>query len=106
MLMFFLKINNELYRKYPIDSIPLMSLNDEFVKPCKSDRSVIVLCQYFLFYNWEIIMSTMKTEVIVIRLTKKERALLDSIKTAPLLADWMKELALSKLQEQEIPSNK
>ncbi|EST59086.1 hypothetical protein K151_1906 [Proteus hauseri ZMd44] len=106
MLMFFLKINNELYRKYPIDSVPLMSLNDEFVKPCKSDRSVIVLCQYFLFYNWEIIMSTMKTEVIVIRLTKKERALLDSIKTAPLLADWMKELALSKLQEQEIPSNK
>ena len=104
--MFFLKINNELYRKYPIDSVPLMSLNDEFVKPCKSDRSVIVLCQYFLFYNWEIIMSTMKTEVIVIRLTKKERALLDSIKTAPLLADWMKELALSKLQEQEIPSNK
>lgn len=106
MLMFFLKINNELYRKYPIDSVPLMSLNDEFVKPCKSDRSVIVLCQYFLFYNWEIIMSTMKTEVIVIRLTKKERALLDSIKTAPLLADWMKELALSKLQEQEILSNK
>ncbi len=106
MLMFFLKINNELYRKYPIDSVPLMSLNDEFVKPCKSDRSVIVLCQYFLFYNWKIIMSTMKTEVIVIRLTKKERALLDSIKTAPLLADWMKELALSKLQEQEIPSNK
>lgn len=106
MLMFFLKINNELYRKYPIDSVPLISLNDEFVKPCKSDRSVIVLCQYFLFYNWEIIMSTMKTEVIVIRLTKKERALLDSIKTAPLLADWMKELALSKLQEQEIPSNK
>ncbi|HEJ9485116.1 MULTISPECIES: hypothetical protein [Proteus] len=51
-------------------------------------------------------MSTMKTEVIVIRLTKKERALLDSIKTAPLLADWMKELALSKLQEQGNSSNK
>ncbi|MCS6716185.1 hypothetical protein NOM03_17915, partial [Proteus terrae] len=82
------------------------SLNDDFVKACKSDRSVDVLCQYFLFYKWEIIMSTMKTEVIVIRLTKKERALLDSIKTAPLLADWMKELALSKLQEKDILPNK
>ncbi|MBI6531100.1 hypothetical protein JEP40_18495 [Proteus vulgaris] len=51
-------------------------------------------------------MSTMKTEVIVIRLTKKERALLDSIKTAPLLADWMKELALSKLPKQDLLPNK
>ena len=48
----------------------------------------------------------MKTEINVISLTKKERALLDSIKTAPLLADWMKELALSKLQEQGNSSNK
>lgn len=82
------------------------SLNDDFVKPCKSDRSVNVLCQYFLFYKWGTIMSSMKTEVIVIRLTKRERALLDSIKTAPLLADWMKELALSKLQEQDNLPNK
>ncbi|OAT54045.1 MbeCy [Providencia heimbachae] len=46
-------------------------------------------------------MSNMKTEVIVIRLTKQERALLDSIKTKPLLADWMKEIALSEVKEQE-----
>nr|WP_282557090.1 MULTISPECIES: hypothetical protein [Providencia] len=46
-------------------------------------------------------MSNMKTEVIVIRLTKQERALLDSVKTKPLLADWMKEIALSEVKEQE-----
>ncbi|MEQ4923666.1 hypothetical protein [Proteus hauseri] len=46
-------------------------------------------------------MSMMKTEVVIIRLTKKERALLDSIKTVPLLSDWMRELALDKLREQE-----
>lgn len=34
-------------------------------------------------------MSDMKTEVVVIRLTKKERAMLDSVKTRALLADWM-----------------
>nr|EKT8252984.1 hypothetical protein [Proteus mirabilis] len=45
---------------------------------------------------------TMKTEVVVIRLTKQERAALDSIKTMPLLADWLKELALSKWKEQAL----
>ncbi len=47
-------------------------------------------------------MSTMKTEVVVIRLTKQERAALDSIKTMPLLTDWLKELALSKWKEQAL----
>lgn len=70
-----------------------------FVKPCKSDRSVYYLCHYPIFKKGEFEMSMMKTEVVVIRLTKKERALLDSIKTTPLLADWMRELALSKLSE-------
>ncbi|HAS8353325.1 TPA: MbeCy [Vibrio vulnificus] len=46
-------------------------------------------------------MSDMKTEVVVIRLTKKERALLDTVKTRPLLADWMRELAFSELNKQE-----
>lgn len=46
-------------------------------------------------------MSTMKTEVVVIRLTKNERALLDSVKTKPLLADWMKEVVLAEIKSQE-----
>ncbi|CAM7028220.1 MbeCy [Morganella morganii] len=46
-------------------------------------------------------MSDMKTEVVVIRLTKKERAMLDSVKTRALLADWMKELAFTELNKRE-----
>lgn len=46
-------------------------------------------------------MSTMKTEVVVIRLTKHERAILDSVKTKPLLADWLKEIAFSEVKLQE-----
>ena len=42
-------------------------------------------------------MSTMKTEVVVIRLTKQERAALDSIKRCHYLQIKLKELAaLSK----------
>lgn len=37
----------------------------------------------------------MKTEVIVIRLTKQERAVLEAKKTTPLLADWIKTLAFA-----------
>lgn len=50
-------------------------------------------------------MSTMKTEVVVIRLTKEERALLDSVKTRALLADWMKELAFAELLQQKTGSS-
>lgn len=46
-------------------------------------------------------MSDMKTEVVVIRLTKKERAMLDSVKTRALFADWMKELAFTELNKRE-----
>ncbi|EJK8624987.1 MbeCy [Morganella morganii] len=46
-------------------------------------------------------MSDMKTEVVVIRLTKKEREMLDSVKTRALLADWMKELAFTELNKRE-----
>ncbi|BBG58593.1 Uncharacterised protein [Providencia rustigianii] len=46
-------------------------------------------------------MSNMKTEIVVVRLTKQERALLDAIKTKPLLADWLKELAFSQVKQQE-----
>lgn len=37
----------------------------------------------------------MKTEVIVIRLTKQERAELDTKKTKPILSEWLKELAFA-----------
>ncbi|WP_040690847.1 hypothetical protein [Providencia burhodogranariea] len=37
----------------------------------------------------------MKTEVIVIRLTKQERAELDAKKTKPILSEWLKELAFA-----------
>ncbi|ELZ5939269.1 MbeCy [Providencia vermicola] len=40
-------------------------------------------------------MHQMKTEVVVIRLTKKERAELDAKKTKPILSEWMKELAFA-----------
>lgn len=50
-------------------------------------------------------MSTMKTEVVVIRLTKKERALFDAVKTTPLLADWMRELALAKVEQEKSLNN-
>ncbi len=43
----------------------------------------------------EIKMHQMKTEVVVIRLTKKERAELDAKKTKPILSEWMKELAFA-----------
>ncbi|MEQ4673413.1 MbeCy [Providencia vermicola] len=46
-------------------------------------------------------MSHMKTEVVVVRLTKHERALLDAVKTKPLLADWLKEIAMAEVKEQE-----
>lgn len=46
-------------------------------------------------------MSNMKTEVIVIRLTKDERALFDAVKTKPLLADWLKEIAMNEVRQQE-----
>ncbi|AWS51320.1 MULTISPECIES: hypothetical protein [Providencia] len=46
-------------------------------------------------------MSNMKTEVVVVRLTKHERALLDTVKTKPLLADWLKEIAMAKAKQQE-----
>lgn len=46
-------------------------------------------------------MPNMKTEVIVVRLTKKERALMDAVKIKPLLSDWMRELALAELNKQE-----
>lgn len=46
-------------------------------------------------------MSHMKTEVVVVRLTKHERALLDAVKTKPLLADWLKEIAMAEAKEQE-----
>lgn len=40
-------------------------------------------------------MHQMKTEVVVIRLTKQERAELDAKKTKPILSDWLKELAFA-----------
>ena len=49
-------------------------------------------------------MQQMKTEVIVIRLTKKERAELDAKKTKPILSEWMKELAFAAPDNQNIHS--
>lgn len=46
-------------------------------------------------------MSNMKTEVVVVRLTKHERALLDTVKTKPLLADWLKEIAMAEVKQQQ-----
>ncbi|CAG9413856.1 TPA: MbeCy [Providencia alcalifaciens] len=46
-------------------------------------------------------MSNMKTEIVVVRLTKHERAMLDAVKTTPLLADWLKILAFSQVEQQE-----
>lgn len=45
----------------------------------------------YIFQSWNLVI--MKTEVIVIRLTKQERAALEAKKTTPLLADWIKTLA-------------
>lgn len=49
-------------------------------------------------------MHQMKTEVVVIRLTKKERAELDAKKTKPILSEWLKELAFSAPDNQNINS--
>ncbi|MGX4744332.1 MbeCy [Providencia rettgeri] len=49
-------------------------------------------------------MHQMKTEVVVIRLTKKERAELDAKKTKPILSEWLKELAFSAPDNQKINS--
>ncbi|GAB1440823.1 hypothetical protein MASR2M36_36080 [Providencia sp.] len=46
-------------------------------------------------------MSNMKTEVVIVRLTKHERALFDAVKTKPLLADWLKEIAMAEVKQQE-----
>lgn len=46
-------------------------------------------------------MSNMKTEVVVVRLTKHERALLDTVKTKPLLADWLKEIAMVEAKKRK-----
>ncbi len=50
-------------------------------------------------------MSNMKTEIVVVRLTKHERAMLDAIKTKPLLADWLKSLAFSQVEQHEKSQN-
>lgn len=49
----------------------------------------------------EIVMSNMKTEVVVVRLTKHERAVLDKVKKKPLLADWLKDIAMAEAKQQE-----
>lgn len=46
-------------------------------------------------------MSNMKTEVVIVRLTKHERALFDAVKTKPLLSDWLKEIAMAEVKQQE-----
>lgn len=71
-----------------------------YVNTCKTDISAFILCQYCPQQR-KIIVPNMKTEVIVIRLTKKERALMDAVKTKPLLSDWMRELALAELNKQK-----
>lgn len=43
----------------------------------------------------------MKTEVVVIRLTKQERAELDAKKTKPMLSEWLKELAFAAPANEE-----
>ncbi|MBK5072213.1 MbeCy [Budviciaceae bacterium BWR-B9] len=43
----------------------------------------------------------LKTEVIVIRLTKEELSILEAKKTRPLIGDWLKELAFSAPDRQE-----
>ena len=49
----------------------------------------------------DLTMSNMKTEVVVVRLTKHERALLDTVKTKPLLADWLKEIAMAEAKQRK-----
>ncbi len=60
-----------------------------------------MFCGTILILEEDRAMSNMKTEVVVVRLTKHERALLDTVKTKPLLADWLKEIAMAKAKKQE-----
>ncbi len=60
-----------------------------------------MFCVIILILEEDRAMSNMKTEVVVVRLTKHERALLDTVKTKPLLADWLKEIAMAKAKQQE-----
>ncbi len=60
-----------------------------------------MFCGTILILEEDRAMSNMKTEVVVVRLTKHERALLDTVKTKPLLADWLKEIAMAKAKQQE-----
>ncbi len=60
-----------------------------------------MFCVTILILEEDRAMSNMKTEVVVVRLTKHERALLDTVKTKPLLADWLKEIAMAKAKQQE-----
>ncbi len=60
-----------------------------------------MFCVTILILEEDRAMSNMKTEVVVVRLTKHERALLDTVKTKPLLADWLKEIAMAEAKQQE-----